>query len=114
MSKNAATLDAKFKGSVPLPQHLAPAWSVVLKSDTVDVGGSKALVSICRPAVAAADSLDDAVKRVLSTKEPSEFVVGGTFKCTVDGTEYEMREGVDFWLSSAAKAKATGALSWLS
>lgn len=113
VSKNVATLDSKFKGSVPLPQHLAPTWSVVLKSDTVDVGGSKVLVSICRPAVAAADSLDDVMKRVLSTKEPTEFALGETFKCTVDGKDYEVREGVDFWLSATAKAKATNALSWL-
>merc|ERR1711937_1039268 len=66
VKKNIDTLDAKFKGSIPLPQRFAPKWSVVLKSDKVDV-------SICRPAVAVKDTLDDAVKSVLSTKEPSDF-----------------------------------------
>ena len=102
---NVATLDAKFRGSIPLPQRLAPAWSVVIKSDTVDVGGSKVTVSICRPAVAVKDSLDDAVKSVLATKEPSELTAGGAFKCEVDGKSYELTEGADFWLSSAAKAR---------
>lgn len=105
VKKNVATLDAKFKGSIPLPQRFAPSWSVVLKSDTVDVGGSKVIVSVCRPAVATKDSLDDAVKSVLSTKEPSELTAGGSFKCEVDGKSYELTEGVDFWLSTAAKAR---------
>ena len=113
VSKNVATLDAKFKGSIPLPKRLAPAWSVVLKAETVDVGGSKVTVSVCRPVVAVNDSLDDIVKKVLSTKEPSEFTVGDTFKCTVDGKSYELKEGEDFWLSTAAKARSIKALSWL-
>ena len=113
VAKNVAMLDAKFKGSVPLPQRLAPSWSVVLKSDSVDVGGSKVVVSVCRPAVAVADSASDAVKNVMSTKEPSQFTAGETFKCSVDGKEYELKEGTDFWLSTASKAKATKALSWL-
>ena len=103
VKKNFATLDAKFKGSIPLPKRLAPAWSVVLRSDTVDVGGSKVTVAVCRPAVAVKDSLDDAAKSVLSTKEPSELT--GSFKCEVDGKSYELTEGVDYWLSSAIKAK---------
>jgi len=114
VSKNVVMLESKFKGSVPLPQRLAPSWSVVLKSDSVDVGGSQVVVAVCRPALAVKDSLDDAVKNVMSTKEPSDFSVGSTFRCTVDGKEYELKEGVDFWLSSAAKAKSTNALSWLS
>ncbi|KAL3911779.1 MAG: hypothetical protein SGILL_007149 [Bacillariaceae sp.] len=113
VAKNVAMLDAKFKGSVPLPQRLAPSWSVVLKSDSVDVGGTKVVVSVCRPAVAVADSANDAVKNVMSTKEPSQFTAGETFKCSVDGKEYELIEGTDFWLSSASKAKATKSLSWL-
>mmetsp|Transcript_3877 Transcript_3877/g.9228 ORF Transcript_3877/g.9228 Transcript_3877/m.9228 type:complete len:1170 (-) Transcript_3877:109-3618(-) len=104
VKNNVATLDAKFKGSIPLPQKLAPTWSVVLKSDTVDVGGSKVVVSVCRPAVAVKDSLDEAVKSVLATKEPSELT-GGTFKCEVDGKSYELTEGADYYLSTAAKAR---------
>jgi hypothetical protein len=112
VARNVATFEIKFKGAIPLPQRLAPDWSVVLKSDTVDVGGSKVLVSVCRPAVAAKDSLDEGVKMVLSTKEPSEFTAGQTFKCSLDGKEYELTEGVDFWLSTAAKTKASKTLSW--
>jgi len=112
VSKNVATLDTKFKGSIPLPQRLAPEWSVVLKSDTVDVGGSKVDVSVCRPAIAVNDSLDDIVKKILSTKEPSQFSVGETFKCSLDGKEYELKEGEDFWLSSVAKARSTKRIGW--
>ncbi|KAG7348546.1 isoleucyl-tRNA synthetase [Nitzschia inconspicua] len=113
VAKNVDMLDAKFKGSIPLPKRFAPSWSVVLKSELVDVGGSKVIVSVCRPAVAVNDFISDAAKLVLSTKEPSELSLGETFKCSVDGKEYELKEGVDFWLSSAAKAKAVNAVSWL-
>merc|ERR1711937_940345 len=108
VKKNLATLDAKFKGSIPLPKRLAPAWSVVLKSDTVDVGGSKVTVSVCRPAIAVKDSLDEGAKSVLSTKEPSEVTAEGWFKFDVDGKSYDLREGTDFWSSSASKAKFNG------
>jgi isoleucyl-tRNA synthetase len=114
VAKNVAMLDAKFKGSVPLPQRMAPSWSVVLKSDSVDVGGSKVMVAVCRPAVAVRDNLDIAAKNVLCTKEPSEFAFGGTFKYTVDNKEFELKEGIDFWVSTAAKAKASKSLPWLS
>jgi hypothetical protein len=112
VSRNVEMLDAKFQGAVPLPRRLAPSWGVVLKSDKVDVGGSKVEVSVCRPAIAVNDSLDAGVKNILSTKEPSEFTAGQTFKCSVDGKEYELKEGVDFWLSTVSKAKATKSLTW--
>lgn len=113
VSKNVATLDAKFKGSIPLPQRFAPAWSIVLKADSVDVGGSKVTVSVCRPAVAVKDSLDEMVAKVLSSKEPSEFSEGASFSCKVDEKSYELKEGDDFWLSTAAKVRSTKALNWL-
>mmetsp|Transcript_27550 Transcript_27550/g.57862 ORF Transcript_27550/g.57862 Transcript_27550/m.57862 type:complete len:1176 (+) Transcript_27550:83-3610(+) len=113
VSKNIATLDAKFKGSIPLPQRFAPAWSIVLKADTVDVGGSKVTVSVCRPAVAVKDSLNEMAATVLSTKEPVDFAEGDSFTCSVDGKSYELKEGEDFWLSTAAKARSTKAVSWL-
>lgn len=110
---NVDMLGAKFRGSIPLPERLAPSWRVPLKSDTVDVGGSKVTVSVCRPSVAVKDDLEEGVKNVFATKEPSEFSEGQVYKCTVDGKEYELKEGEDFWLSTASKAKATKALSWL-
>eukprot|EP00339_Tiarina_fusa_P025632 CAMPEP_0117008832 /NCGR_PEP_ID=MMETSP0472-20121206/8199_1 /TAXON_ID=693140 ORGANISM="Tiarina fusus, Strain LIS" /NCGR_SAMPLE_ID=MMETSP0472 /ASSEMBLY_ACC=CAM_ASM_000603 /LENGTH=1165 /DNA_ID=CAMNT_0004710969 /DNA_START=103 /DNA_END=3600 /DNA_ORIENTATION=- len=113
VSRNVAMLDSKFKGAVPLPQKLAPSWSVSLKTEMVEVGGAKISLSVCRSAVATKDSLDEAVKNLLSTKEPSELEAGQTFKCSVDGKDYELQEGTDFWLSSVAKAKATKSLSWL-
>jgi isoleucyl-tRNA synthetase len=109
---NVATFDTKFKGAVPLPERLSPSWKVVLKSDTVDVGGSKVVVSVCRPALAVKDSVDEGLKHILATKEPSEFTAGQTFKCSLDGKESELKEGVDFWLSTAAKTKACKTLSW--
>mmetsp|Transcript_45072 Transcript_45072/g.109047 ORF Transcript_45072/g.109047 Transcript_45072/m.109047 type:complete len:1165 (+) Transcript_45072:75-3569(+) len=113
VSCNVATFETKFKGAVPLPERFAPAWRVVLRSDKVDVGGSKVTVSVCRPALAVKDSLDEGLKNILSTKEPSEFTAGHTFKCSLDGKESELKEGADFWLSTAAKTRANKSLSWL-
>lgn len=113
VSKNFTTLEAKFKGSIPLPKRFAPEWSVVLQSDNVEIGGSKVQVSVCRPAVAVRDSMDDILKKILSTKEPTEFSAGETFQCAVDGKNYALKEGQDFWLSSAAKARSTKLLGWL-
>jgi len=112
VAMNLEMFDSKFRGSVPLPERLAPSWRVPLRSDTVDVGGSKVTVSVCRPAVAVRDDLDEGLKNVLATKEPSEFTAGEVFKVSVDGKEYELKEGADFWLSTASKAKATKALNW--
>jgi isoleucyl-tRNA synthetase len=109
---NVEMFDIKFKGAIPLPKRLAPKWSVVLRSDNVEVGGSKVEVSVCRPAISASDSLPEAVKHVLSTKEPSELTAGGEFKCTVDGASHDLKDGKDYWLSTVSKAKATKAVSW--
>ena len=113
VSKNVSAFEAKFKGAVPLPKRLAPEWSVVLKSDKVEVGGSKVEVSVCRPAVAVHDALDSAAQNALATMEPSDLSPGQGLKIDVDGKSFEMREGVDFWLSSASKARSTKALEWL-
>ena len=112
VSQNVVTFDAKFKGAIPLPKRLAPSWSVVLKSDVVDVGGAKVEVAVCRPAVAARDSLEGLVKNVLATLEPTELAAGQEFTCEVDGKAYELKEGTDFWLSTASKTRATKILNW--
>jgi isoleucyl-tRNA synthetase len=112
VAMNVEMLEAKLRGSIPLPERLAPSWIVPLKSDIVDVGGSKVKVSVCRPSVAVRDDLDQAVKNIFATKEPSEFSVGEVFMVLVDGKYYELKEGEDFWLSTCSKVKATKALAW--
>ena len=113
VSKNASLFESKMKGHVPLPQRVAPSWSVVLKSDYFDIGQSHTKITICRQAIAAAGNLPEACRNVLSTMEPSSFAAGQEFKCTVDGNEYKLKEGVDFFLSSTDKAKATKSVDWL-
>jgi len=112
VSMNVEMLQAKLRGLIPLPERFAPSWCVPLKSEIVEVGGSKVKVSVCRPTVAVKDDLDDNVKNVFATKDPSEFAVGDTYKVSVDGKDYELKEGEDFWLSSCAKVKATKGLTW--
>ena len=89
---------------MPRPTTLARHDGAAPSRAAVAVGGSKVVVAVCRPAVAVKDSLDEAVKSVLATKEPSELT-GGTFKCEVDGKSYELTEGADYYLSTAAKAR---------
>jgi len=113
VAKNVGLFETKFKGSVPLPRRFAPKWAVTLKSDTVDVGGTKTEVFICRPSLAANDSLPDGVTSVLATLEPSGFSQGDTFTTSVNGNSSTLVEGKDFWISTAGKVRSTKAVSWL-
>jgi hypothetical protein len=78
----------------------------------VDVGGSEVEVFVCRPAIAVRDSLDEAAVKVLSTVEPTDLVTGQELAITVDGTQYNLKEGTDFWRSSSAKVRAVQAVDW--
>lgn len=113
VAMNISLFEAKFKGSVPLPQRFAPKWAVKLKSETVDVGGTDVVVSICRPAIATKESLPDSSQSVLATLEPSSFTKGQDFSFSVDGKPSTLKEGVDFWLSTAAMLRTTKAVEWL-
>jgi hypothetical protein len=113
VSKNVAAFESKFKGSIPLPQRFAPSWAVPLKTEFVDVGGTKVKVSICRPALAANASVGEKVQKVLSTLEPRNFSQGQEFTFSVDGTSWTLKEGTDFFLSSAAMVRVTKAVAWL-
>lgn len=112
VANNVALFEAKFKGSVPLPKRFSPTWIVPLKSELVDVGGSEVEVFVCRPAIAVRDSLDEAAVKVLSTVEPTDLVTGQELAITVDGTQYNLKEGTDFWRSSSAKVRAVQAVDW--
>jgi hypothetical protein len=113
VARNVALFEAKFKGAVPLPQRVAPKWAVVLRSDVSDVGGTQVEVSICRPSIAASDSLTDSALSVLSTLEPSSLSVGEDFTYSMDGATATLKEGSDFWLSTVAKVRATKAVAWM-
>ena len=105
VKSNVAVFEAKFKGAVPVPKRFAPDWSVVLKSDTVEVGGSNVTVSICRPCLAA-KGIDESAMRVLATLEPSALKPGQTFSFSVDGKQSSLVEGKDFWLSTQAMVRS--------
>ena len=114
VAMNVSLFETKFKGNVPLPKKFAPSWSVPLRSDNVEVGGSKVEVSICRPALAVKNGLPESASMFLSTVDPSTVDAGATLSCTVDGASHTVKEGEDFWLSAAAMVKATKAVSWMS
>lgn len=114
VAMNVSLFETKFKGNVPLPKKFAPSWSVPLRSDNVEVGGSKVEVSICRPALAVKNGLPDSASMFLSTVDPAAVDAGATLSCTVDGASHTVKEGEDFWLSAAAMVKATKAVSWMS
>lgn len=113
LGRNVGLFEAKFKDSIPLPQRFAPNWSVVLKSDLVDVGGTRVKVAICRPVLAARDDLDPSAVNVISTMEPDNFSSGQDLTCLVDSVKHILLEGEDYWLCSAAKVRATKAVSWM-
>ncbi len=113
VSMNVSLFENKFKGSVPMPKRCAPAWSVVIASDSVEVGGSKVEVSICRPALAVKDGLSELACTYLSTVEPATVNKDEVLKCSIDGDEISLTEGKDFWLSTAGKMRGTNGLTWL-
>jgi len=112
VSNNTNLFEAKFQGAIPVPKKFAPSWSVVLRSDSADIGGSKVEVSICRPAVAGRCGLSDEVGYFLSTLEPSNLD-GPAISITVDGKDISLSQGEDFWVNTVAKLRATKAISWL-
>ena len=116
VGRNVGLFEAKFKGAVPLPRRFSPAWSVVLKSETVEVGGTQVKLSICRPAIAGRDDLDSPAANILSTLEPNSFSAGQEFHCSLEAPEkksYTLKEGQDFWLSTASKVRSTKAVGWM-
>jgi len=113
VSSNVNLFEAKFQGAVPVPKKFAPSWSVVLRSDTTEIGGSKVEVSICRPAVAGRDGLSDGIGYYLSTLEPSNMIDQSTVTITLDGSEVSLKQGEDFWVNTVAKLRSTKALSWV-
>lgn len=113
VARNVPLFEGKFRGAVPLPQRFAPPSSVVLKSETADVGGATVVVSICRPAIAVKESLLESSKSVLSTFEPADMKAGQEFTFSVDGVKVTLKEGEDFWLSSADMLRKTKAVEWM-
>jgi len=113
VSRNVNIFTSKFQGSVPVPRKFAPTWSVVLRSDTVEIGGSKVNVSICRPSVAGRDGLSEGICYYLSTLEPLN--AGGNLELSVviDGSGVTLRQGEDYWVSTAAKLRSTGSVTWI-
>lgn len=113
VGQNVSLFESKLKGTIPLPMRFAPSWCVPLKSEMVEVGGSEVKVSVCRPAIAARDDLDDSVRKVFSTLEPGHFSSGACLDCTVDKTSFNLVEGEDFWLSTVSKVRSLKVLEWL-
>ena len=113
VASNVHLFEAKFQGAVPVPKKFAPSWSVVLRSDEADIGGSKVEVSICRPSVAGKDRVSEELGYFLSTLEPSNIVNQTKLSISIDGKEVDLQQGVDFWINTAEKLRTTKALSWL-
>jgi isoleucyl-tRNA synthetase len=110
---NIGLFEAKFKGAVPMPSRFTPQWSVLLKSDMVDVGGTQVKVSICRPVVAVRDGLETSVVNALVTLDLDSLTAQQSLHCVVDGKPFDLMEGVDFWLSTSGKVRATKCVSWV-
>ena len=113
VASNIGLFEAKFQGAVPLPKKFAPSWSVALRSDSVEIGGAKIDVSICRPAVAGRDGLSEELSYLLSTMEPVQAMDKKTLTITIDGKERTLTQGQDYWVNTIAKLRSTKAVSWV-
>ena len=128
VARNVSLFQAKFKGTVPLPQRYQPDYAVAIKTEpNIQVGSTALSLSLTRPALAVRDSLDPILVKVLSTLEPNivlettngqsgndteQGTTNGdgkprTLAFTVDDQRHTVQEGVDFWLSSMAKVQDT-------
>jgi isoleucyl-tRNA synthetase len=110
VASNLETFVAKFKGAIPLPLSCAAPWAVSLLSDTVDIGGSQVKVTICRPCLSLKDGLEDSLGRMLSATEHSDKK---EIAVNIDGQDVTLVEGIDFWPTAVAKAKAAKKVDWL-
>jgi isoleucyl-tRNA synthetase len=113
VSTNVSLFEAKFQGAIPLPRKFAPSWSVALRSDSVEIGGAKIDLSICRPAVASRDGLSEEVMYLLSTMEPHQVIDKKTLEFTVDGKEISLTQGQDYWINTITKLRSTKSVSWV-
>jgi len=114
VAMNVSLFRTKLKGSVPVPRRFAPEWSVIIGRGTVEIGGSKIDIMICRPAVAAKDNLDPKACTFLSTVDPLTMEAGANLQYSIDKVDYSMKEGEDFWRTTLSKLEATKSLTWLS
>jgi isoleucyl-tRNA synthetase len=112
VASNVSLFETKFQGAVPLPKKFAPSWSVALRSDSVEIGGAKIDVSICRPAVAGRDGLSEELMYLLSTMEPAQAMDKKSFTFTIDGKEMTLTQGQDYWINTITKLRSTKALAW--
>jgi hypothetical protein len=65
------------------------------------------------PVVAVRDGLEMCVVNTLVTLDIDLFSSGQSFHCSVDGTSYDLiQKGVDFWLNTASKIRATNEVPW--
>ncbi len=113
VSTNVDVFKNKFKGAVPVPKKYSPTWSVTVSSEVVDIAGSQVEVTISRPAVAAKEGLSVEQLTYLTTLDPDSVESGAELAFNVDGKDFTVKEGVDFWVSTAAKLSATKAVEWL-
>ena len=108
VSANVSLFEAKFQGAIPLPKKFAPSWSVSLRSDSVEIGGAKIEVSICRPAVAGREGLSEELMYLLSTMEPCQVIDKKSFTLTIDGKEITLTQGQDYWINTVTKLRSQG------
>lgn len=118
VADNLATLVAKFRGGVPLPDRLRVPGAEVLGTETAEIGGgddkeSRVTVTICRPVAVARDDAEPEIVDFLSKVDASADDRSAVLVCEINGTKRELVEGTDFWYGALDKAKATKALEWL-
>jgi len=107
---NVKVMQAKLKGVIPLPVSFKNPNHVVLGQDTVEIGNSKVHIMICRRILSTRDDLSDILKTFVTTVDPE--CVHQEMNFVIDGKEYVLKEGVDYWKTALDKARDTKAIDW--
>jgi len=108
---NVKAMLAKLKGVIPLPVSFKNPNHVVLGQDTVEIGNSKVHIMICRRILSTRDDLSDILKTFVTTVDPE--CVQQEMNFVIDGKEYVLKEGVDYWKTALDKARDTKAIDWI-
>lgn len=104
VKSNVATFEKKFDGMVPLPSEFA-STNKVFATATVEIGSTNVKLDIRPPAISVGGKVDEKAQMFLESVDVEEVVVGMEFKCKIDGVEYGLKEGEEFFLNATERAK---------
>ena len=112
LASSSDVVVATLRG-LPLPVSNANSAAVVVGESEVAVAeGIVVTIQLRRPTVALKDGLGEFVNQFMTSMSFEDCVKQEKVVCEIDGENYELRKGVDFWESASERAKNTRKVAW--